>query len=163
MTGTSALWQWLNEETVLAIHSEQLDEHGGGRGIRDIGLLQSALARPLNLHMYESPDCADLAAAYAFGISKNHPFVDGNKRTAFVVAETFIMINGYLLSADDVECVLIMLKLAEGGISEGELASWFREYIAAGGLADEAAAFDTSPPKRAAPRRKVKKKRKTKR
>ncbi|MSO98951.1 MAG: type II toxin-antitoxin system death-on-curing family toxin [Rhodospirillaceae bacterium] len=136
--------KWLTEETVLAIHDAQLAEHGVGEGVSDLGLLQSALARPLNLIAYGSPDTANLAAAYAFGIAKNRPFVDGNKRTAFVVAESFIKLNGYALLANDIDCVVVMLRLAEGAIGEQELAKWFRDNISPttlSGLHEEAAAF----------------------
>jgi death-on-curing protein len=115
---------WLRLEAILAAHDEQLAEHGGGAGIRDLGLLESALARPLNLHAYGEPSLATLAAAYAFGIAKNHPFVDGNKRTALVAAELFLGVNGYDLIADDVEVVKVFLALAAGEINEQELAAW---------------------------------------
>jgi death-on-curing protein len=115
---------WLRLEAILAAHDQQLAEHGGGAGIRDRGLLESALARPLNLHAYGEPSLAKLAAAYAFGIAKNHPFVDGNKRTALVAAELFLGVNGYDLVADDVEVVKVFLALAAGEINEQELAAW---------------------------------------
>ena len=115
---------WLRLEAILAAHDEQLAEHGGGVGIRDRGLLESALARLLNLHAYGEPSLAKLAAAYAFGIAKNHPFVDGNKRTALVAAELFLAVNGYDLIADDVEVVKVFLALAAGEVSEEELAAW---------------------------------------
>jgi death-on-curing protein len=115
---------WLRLEAILAAHDQQLAEHGGGAGIRDRGLLESALARPLNLHAYGEPSLAKLAAAYAFGIAKNHPFVDGNKRTALVAAELFLGVNGYDLIADDVEVVKVFLALAAGEINEEELAAW---------------------------------------
>jgi death-on-curing protein len=115
---------WLRLEAILAAHDQQLAEHGGGAGIRDRGLLESALARPLNLHAYGEPSLAKLAAAYAFGIAKNHPFVDGNKRTALVAAELFLGVNGYDLVADDVEVVKVFLALAAGEINEEELAAW---------------------------------------
>jgi death-on-curing protein len=119
-------WVWIDESVVLAIHDEQLAEHGGASGVRDLGLLQSALARPQNLAAYGSPDAADLAAAYAFGVVRNHPFVDGNKRTAFVAAELFLELNGHTLQSDDEDCVLTMLKLASGDMPEADFAAWIR-------------------------------------
>jgi death-on-curing protein len=120
-------WVWIERAIVLAIHNEQLAEHGGLTGIRDEGLLESALARPLNLAAYHTPDCADLAAAYGYGIARNHPFMDGNKRTAFVVIELFLAMNGYELVAEDVDCVLTMFALAAGELDEPALAAWVRE------------------------------------
>jgi len=120
-------WVWIERAIVLAIHNEQLAEHGGLTGIRDEGLLESALARPLNLAAYHTSDCADLAAAYGFGIARNHPFMDGNKRTAFVVIELFLAMNGYELVAEDVDCVLTMFALAAGELDEPALAAWVRE------------------------------------
>lgn len=113
----------------LAAHAEQLAEHGGGEGIRDAGLLDSAMARPRNLADYGDPDAAALAAAYAFGIARNHPFVDGNKRTAAVVSETFLVLNGHALEATDAELVVAVLALAAGELSEDELADWFRAHL----------------------------------
>jgi death-on-curing protein len=120
-------WVWIERAVVLAIHNEQLAEHGGLTGIRDEGLLESALARPLNLAAHHTPDCADLAAAYGFGICRNHPFMDGNKRTAFVVIELCLAINGYELVAEDADCVLTMFALAAGEFEEPSLAAWIRE------------------------------------
>jgi death-on-curing protein len=112
------------------MHKRQLAEHGGGEGIRDLGLLESALARPQNIHAYEpDADLAQLAAAYGFGVAKNHPFVDGNKRTALVATRTFLLINGYQLNATQAEKYLTFLSLAEGSLSEDELAQWLRERI----------------------------------
>ena len=125
-------WRWVSSEVALAAHQEQLAAHGGGDGIRSAGLLESAMARPLNLAAYEDPDAAALAAAYAFGIARNHPFVDGNKRTALVVSETFLALNGYVLNATDAELVVLFLALAAGELPEEELAQWFRERIVAG-------------------------------
>jgi death-on-curing protein len=122
-------WKWVTENTVLAIHDEQLAEHGGMTGVRDMGLLQSALDRPQNLAAYGAPDVADLAAAYAFGISRNHGFLDGNKRTAFVVAYVFLLDHGYDLIASDQEAVITMLAVSAGEMPEEELAVWFRGYI----------------------------------
>lgn len=113
----------------LAAHAEQEAEHGGGGGIRDQGLLDSAMARPVNLAGNGEPDVADLAAAYAFGIARNHPFVDGNKRTAAMVSETFLILNGYELTATDAELVVAIIALAGGELSEVEMADWFRQHI----------------------------------
>ena len=114
----------------MAAHAEQLAEHGGGAGVRDAGALESAMTRPRNLALYKTPDAAQLAAAYAFGIARNHPFVDGNKRTAAVVAETFLTLNGHALTATDAELVVAILALAAGELSEEELADWFRRRLA---------------------------------
>jgi death-on-curing protein len=126
---TPPSWRWIQESSVLAIHDEQIAEHGGLAGIRDLPLLESALARPQHLEAYEHPDVADLAAAYAIGIARNHPFLDGNKRTAWVVAETFLLKNGYELIASDRDGVTTMLAVADGTMSEPELAIWLRTYI----------------------------------
>ena len=122
---------WLLEETLTAIHHRQIAEHGGSEGLRDEGLLLSALARPQNLLAYgePAPDLASLAAAYAYGIARNHPFVDGNKRTALVAARTFLILNGVDLEATQDDKVLTFLNLAEGAISEEELAEWIRKRI----------------------------------
>jgi death on curing protein len=124
-------WTWVVDSVVLAIHEAQLAEHGGMAGIRDEGLLSSALARPQNLLAYgESPDAAALAAAYAFGIARNHPFLDGNKRTAFVVMELFLTLNGWTLNAEDSDCISTMESVAAGGLAEKGLAAWLRARIA---------------------------------
>ncbi|MBV9523000.1 MAG: type II toxin-antitoxin system death-on-curing family toxin [Alphaproteobacteria bacterium] len=123
-------WRWLGEALILAIHEEHLAEHGGGAGVRDIGLLQSALARPINQAAYGEPSVHDLAAAYAFGIARNHPFVDGNKRTAFVAATLFLLDHGLDLTASDAAAVTAMLHLAEGGMREEEFAAWLRDNTA---------------------------------
>jgi death on curing protein len=115
---------WIDLSVVLAVHDEQLAEHGGATGLRDLRLLESALARPRNVYAYESAARAALAASYAFGIANNHPFLDGNKRTSFVVAELFLAVNGMDLAVDDDDVVMTWLKLASGQISESELASW---------------------------------------
>lgn len=119
---------WVREDVVLALHLRQLAEHGGGEGVCDEGLLRSALARQQNLLAYGDPppDLASLAAAYAYGIARNHPFVDGNKRTALVVARLFLLLNGVNLVATQEEKYLTFLKLAAGELSEGELANWVR-------------------------------------
>ena len=124
--------RWIREDAVRLIHVRQIAEHGGGDGIRDEGLLASALARPRNLLAYASArevDLAALAAAYAYGIAKKHPFVDGKKRTAFVVCHVFLLLNGHELSASAEDRYLTFLGLAEGRIGEGELATWIRERL----------------------------------
>ncbi len=123
-------WVWISADVALAAHAEQLAEHGGGEGVRDDGLLESAMARPRNLADYGEPDMAALAAAYAFGIARNHPFVDGNKRTAAVVSETFLTVNRHALVVSDAEVVVTFVALAAGELTEDELADWFREHIA---------------------------------
>ena len=122
---------WLLEETLIAIHHRQIAEHGGGEDLRDEGLLASALARPQNLLAYGEPppDLPSLAAAYAYGIARNHPFVDGNKRTALVAARTFLILNGVDLDATQDDKALTFLSLAERAISEEELAEWIRKRI----------------------------------
>jgi death on curing protein len=122
-------WVWVALEVAEAAHLEQLAEHGGGEGVRDVRLLDSAMARAQNLAAYGEPDVAALAAAYAFGIARNHPFVDGNKRTAAVVSETFLALNGFVLEATDAELVVAFLALAAGELSEDELADWFRGHV----------------------------------
>jgi len=121
--------RWLPKHLILDIHNRQLAEHGGGVGVRDEGLLESALARPQNLFAYGESDPAALAGAYAFGIAKNHPFVDGNKRTAFVACELFLAANGYDLVASDEDCLAMMLSLAASEIDEGEFAAWLRDNV----------------------------------
>lgn len=123
-------WVWLDRAVLIAAHDEQLAEHGGAAGFRDEGLFDSALARPLNLAAYESPDVSALAASYTVALAKNHPFVDGNKRTAFVTMELFLWLNGHELNAGDAECVLAMLNVAAGEWDEATLAAWLRERIA---------------------------------
>jgi death-on-curing protein len=122
---------WIADGVVLAIHRRQLAEHGGLEGIRDQGLLESALARPKNLLAYSEspPDVASLAAAYAYGIVKNHPFVDGNKRTAYVVMRTFLKLNGYDIQASNEEKYQIWMALAAGKLSEEELAVWIKKHF----------------------------------
>ena len=122
-------WIWVTVEVAEAVHAEQLAEHGGGEGVRDRGLLESAMARPKNLAAYGEPEAAERAAAYAYGIARNHPFVDGNKRTAAVVSETFLMLNGHRLECSDAELVVAFLALAAGELAEEELADWFRTRL----------------------------------
>jgi death on curing protein len=122
-------WIWVTTDVALAAHLEQLAEHGGSSGIRDERLLESAMARAQNMAAYEQPDAATLAAAYAFGIARNHPFIDGNKRTAAVISETFLMLNGFMLAATDAELVVIILALASGDLTQDALADWFRGHL----------------------------------
>ena len=123
-------WRWVEEDVVLAIHDEQIAEHGGLAGVRDKALLLSALARPQHLSHYGNPDISDLAASYAVGIARNHAFIDGNKRTAFVVAAgVFLPLNGRQLTASHGERVRVMLAVAAGSMPEDELAAWFRANI----------------------------------
>lgn len=122
--------EWIGLDLTLAVHERQLAEHGGGIGTRDAGLLESALARPVNAWLYGDPDLASLAAAYAFGLARNHPFVDGNKRTAWVAARLFLRLNGAVIRFDQAEAIRTMLALAAGELAEDELADWFRAHIA---------------------------------
>ncbi len=119
-------FKWLRPETVIAIHQLQIAEHGGSDGIRDLGLLLSALAR---LTYGSDPDIPELAASLAFGIARNHPFVDGNKRTALVAARTFIIINGFDLKASQQEKYVTFMKLADGSLDEPELVEWIRDRL----------------------------------
>jgi death-on-curing protein len=126
---TNQAWVWLDPSVLAAVHEEQLAEHGGASGVRDAGLFESALARPQHLAAYGSPDAADLTAAYGFGLARNHPFVDGNKRTAFVAVELFLALNGQRLGAADADCVLTMLALAAGELPEADFAAWIRRHV----------------------------------
>lgn len=123
-------WIWVALDVAIAAHAEQIAEHGGGEGIREAGLLDSAMAHPQNLALYGDPDVSELAASYAFVIARNHPFVDGNKRTAAVVSETFLVLNGHVLTATDAELVITFVALAAGELSEEELTAWFRDHLA---------------------------------
>lgn len=122
---------WIERALALAIHGRQVAEHGGDAGVRDESLLESALARPRQLHAYGDPppDLASLAASLAYGLARNHPFVDGNKRTAAVACETFLVINGAQLDADDLALYPMYVMLAAGEISEQEFAEWLREHV----------------------------------
>jgi death-on-curing protein len=122
-------YNWLSADIALAIHHEQLVEHGGGAGVRDEGALLSALGRPQNLAAYGEPDGAALAAAYASAVARNHPFVDGNKRTAWVLARLFLARNGIELEFNQAEAVIHMMALASGELTEDELAEWFRKHV----------------------------------
>ncbi|HEU4774203.1 MAG TPA: type II toxin-antitoxin system death-on-curing family toxin [Lysobacter sp.] len=122
---------WIEKPFALAIHDRQLSEHGGRAGVRDESLLDSALARPQQLHAYgdPSPDLADLAASLGFGLARNHPFVDGNKRTAHVCYRVFLALNGATLVASDEDKYITTLALAEGSLSEADFATWLRRHI----------------------------------
>lgn len=123
-------WRWLSEPALLAAQEEQLAEHGGRTGVRDVGLLRSALARPQNKAAYEDDaDAAALAAAYAFGICRDHPFVDGNKRAALIAAETFLIDNGFELTAGDADTLPAVQRLADGQTTEEKFADWLRKNI----------------------------------
>src|SRR5438270_225662 len=124
--------QWLDTAIVLDVHTEQLALFGGADGIGDLGLLESALGRALNKFAYGERDLAALAAAYGFGIARNHPFIDGNKRTAFAAIGLFLFKNGYLLNAHDAEATQAMFALAAGDLTEEELVEWIRRYSSAG-------------------------------
>ena len=119
---------WINKHVVLAIHNEQIAEHGGQPGIRDDALLDSALDRPRNKAAYKQSNIPTLAAAYGFGLSRNHPFLDGNKRTSLVITELFLALNGWELFANDAECLREFLALADGALSEEEFAGWLGAY-----------------------------------
>ena len=120
-------WSWIDKRALLMLHDESLAEHGGAGGLRDEGLLDSALARPLNLAAYGEPDAADLAAAYGFGLAKNHPFVDGNKRAAFLAAGMFLAMNGLRLRASQAEATVAVFTLAAGELDEACFAAWLRK------------------------------------
>ncbi len=122
---------WIERPLAIAIHERQLAEHGGSLGVRDDNLLDSALARPQQLHAYGDlpPDLADLAASLAFGLARNHPFVDGNKRTAHVCYRVFLALNSVDLDASDEDKYVTMIALAEGSLSEADFATWLRQHI----------------------------------
>jgi death on curing protein len=127
-------WRWISKPALMLLHGESLAEHGGGAGLRDEGLLDSALGRPLNLLAYAEPsappDFAALAASYAVGLAKNHPFVDGNKRAAFLATGLFLYLNGYRLNATQTEATIAMLAVATGDVTENEFADWIRTHAA---------------------------------
>lgn len=125
----NSTWIWIDGRVLLAVHEEQLAEHGGAAGTRDLGLFESVLAKPQNLAHYGQPDAADLAAVYGSGLARSHPFIDGNKRTAFVAVELFLSLNGLELIADDGDCVMTMLAVAAGGLGEPAFAAWLRARI----------------------------------
>ncbi len=121
-------WRWVDRRALLLLHADSLAEHGGAAGLRDEGLLESALARPLNLVAYGQPDLSDLAASYGAGLAKNHPFVDGNKRAAFLAVGLFLALNGHRLVADQVDATLTMLAVAAGTLDEAHFATWIRQH-----------------------------------
>ncbi|MCU0928466.1 MAG: type II toxin-antitoxin system death-on-curing family toxin [Burkholderiaceae bacterium] len=121
-------WRFVDRRALLLLHDESLAEHGGAPGLRDEGLLDSALARPHNLVAYGDPDLAALAAAYGVGLAKNHPFVDGNKRAAFLAVGLFLALNGHRLVASQAEATLTMLAVAAGDLSEDDFAAWIRAH-----------------------------------
>ena len=122
-------WKWIKIETLLAIHDEQLAEHGGASGLRSMHLLESALARPQEKANFADPSASELAAAYAFGIVKDHPFLDGHKRTGLVTAELFLAYNGFEFTATDQDCIETFEALASSRITETELVIWFEARI----------------------------------
>jgi len=121
-------WRWVSRRALLLLHGESLAEHGGDEGLQSEHLLDSALARPEQLLFYGKPDAADLAASYGFGIAKNHPFIDGNKRAAFLSVGLFLYLNGLRLDASQAEATLTILALAGGELTEPEFAVWIREH-----------------------------------
>ncbi len=123
----SPTWVWIDRKLLTLLHDESLAMHGGASGLRDEGLLESAMARPANLAAYGEPDLADLAASYAFGLAKNHPFVDGNKRAAFLAVGLFLGLNGTRLTATQAEATIAVFGLAAGDIDEATFAAWLRQ------------------------------------
>lgn len=123
-------WNWIDQRLLVLLHDESLVAHGGASGLRDEGLLESALARPRHLANHEQPEVAALAAAYAHGLDKNHPFVDGNKRAAFLSVGLFLGLNGWKLTASQAEATLAVFGLAAGDIDDQGFAAWLRERIA---------------------------------
>ena len=123
-------WRWIDGRTLILLHDESLAEHGGASGLRDETILQSALARPLHLVSYGAPDVADLAAAYGVGLAKNHPFVDGNKRAAFLSVGLFLALNGQRLVATQAEATLVMFDVAASAVDESSFAIWIRSHMA---------------------------------
>ncbi len=124
-------WRWIDRHALELLHDESIAEHGGASGLRDEGLLESALARPLNLVAYGEPDLAELAAAYGVGLAKNHAFVDGNKRVAFLAVGLFLALNGQRLMATQAEATLTMLAVAAGSVDEAAFAAWLRGHMQA--------------------------------
>ena len=123
-------WSWVHRRSLELLHDESIAEHGGAPGLRDEGLFESALARPLHIAAHGEPDFAELAAAYGVGLAKNHPFVDGNKRVAFLAVGLFLALNGHRLVATQVEATLTMLAVASGTLDEAAFAAWLREHSA---------------------------------
>ena len=127
MRGQTRRWRWVDKTALILLHDESLAEHGGAAGMRDEGLFESALARPENLAAYENPDFAALAASYGVGLAKNHPFVDGNKRAAFLAVGLFLALNGRRLCATQIDATTAMLAVAAGQMSESDFAAWIRQ------------------------------------
>ena len=126
---TASVWQWVEKQALLLLHDESLATHGGASGVRDEGLLDSALARPLNLAAYGTPDVAELAAAYAYGLVRTHAFIDGNKRPAFLAAGVFLYINGHRLVCDQAEATAAVLALVASDLDEASFAAWLRLHL----------------------------------
>ncbi len=124
-------WRWIDRRALELLHDESLATHGGASGLRDEGLLESALARPLNLAAYGSPEVWELAAAYGVGLAKNHAFVDGNERAAFLAVGMFLALNGYRLTAPQADATLTMLAVAVGQMDETTFARWLRQHCRA--------------------------------
>ena len=122
-------WRWVGLNVVLALHDRQIAEHGGADGIRDLGAIESAIARPVNLAAYGDPDAAALAAAYMYALAKNHGFVDGNKRVAWVVGRLFLLDNGYGLAFEPLEAIRVMESVAAGRADEAELVEWLQVHL----------------------------------
>lgn len=121
-------WKWLSREAIEIVHEEQLREHGGLPGIKDENAFEAALARPINKDAYEQADIFQLAAAYLFGLTRNHPFSDGNKRTGWIAAYAFLRLHGYQITASNVEAVVFVLSVAAGEINEEGIASFLRDH-----------------------------------
>lgn len=126
----TARWRWIDKRVLLLLHDESLADHGGSSGMRDEGLLDAALARALNLAVDEKPDLSELAASIVVGLAKNHPFVDGNKRAAFLALGLFLFQNGWRLTASQADATVTILAVAAGDINDAELANWIRANIA---------------------------------
>lgn len=122
-------WRWVSRQALLLLHDESLAEHGGAPGLRDEGLFESAMNRPINLAAYGTPDVADLAASYGIGLAKNHAFVDGNKRAAFLAVGMFLRLNGHRLVATQIEATRTMIAVASGELDESAFATWLREHL----------------------------------
>jgi death-on-curing protein len=122
-------WKWVNRQVLLLLHDESLAEHGGASGLRDEGLFDSALARPVNLALHEQPDAAGLAASYGVGLAKNHPFVDGNKLAAFLTVGLFLAANGFRLKTSQVDATLTVMSVTAGVMNESTFAQWIRDHI----------------------------------
>ncbi len=122
-------WRWVSRQALLLLHDESLAEHGGAPGLRDEGLFESAMNRPINLAAYGTPDVADLAASYGIGLAKNHAFVDGNKRAAFLAVGMFLRLNGHRLVATHIDATRTMIAVASGELDESAFATWLREHL----------------------------------